>query len=157
MPLNGFHKITFRNNVPVENASVKLSMEKVRIKEKDKQTEGQREQKGETIENQSIMIFLNEEGNVAALILLIRLSISPQRPNPRAILNRLRSTQGHALHSSLLLFLSTWIYIRLTAGRLHHQLTAFSYLFAYKPVTINDHSSSVTRTLTTSSNHFFDE
>lgn len=41
--------------------------------------------RGETIENQSIIIFLNEEGNVARLILLIRLSISPKRPNPRAM------------------------------------------------------------------------
>lgn len=46
---------------------------------------GEPEQKEGTIENQSIMIFLNEEGNVAALILLIRLSISPQRPTPGAI------------------------------------------------------------------------
>lgn len=45
--------------------------------------EGERRRGAE--ENQSIIIFLNEEGNVAALILLIRLSISPKRPNPRAI------------------------------------------------------------------------
>ena len=42
-------------------------------------------QKGETMGNQSTMIIVNEEGNVARLILLIRLSIPPQRPNPRAI------------------------------------------------------------------------
>ena len=48
-------------------------------------TEGEGEQKRRTTENQSIIIFLNEEGNAAVLILLIRLSISPKRPNPRAI------------------------------------------------------------------------
>lgn len=95
------------------------------------------------MENQSIIIFLNEEGNVAPLILLIRLSISPKRPNPRAIYNRLRDQPRDkhlAPHFSLPLHLDI---IRLTEGRLHHQVTALSYLFAYKPVTINDHWSNV--------------
>lgn len=54
-------------------------------KEMDDYRRGGRTERRETIENQSIIIFLNEEGNVAPLILLIRLSISPKRPNPRAI------------------------------------------------------------------------
>lgn len=62
-------------------------IDKERKKKKREAREGAGEpgQKEGTIENQSIMIFLNEEGNVAALILLIRLSISPQRPTPGAI------------------------------------------------------------------------
>lgn len=64
------------------------------------------------------------------------------RPNPRADSDQSRNT--HSLHSSLLLFRSTCIYIRLTAGRrIHHQMNGISYLFAFKPGTIYGHSSSV--------------
>lgn len=109
-----------------------------------------------TIENQSMIIFLNEEGNVAELILLIRLSIPPKRPNPES-----RSSEGqtgrdqardvhtpHTRSSPTPLLLSLHLdTIRLTEGRLHHQVTALCSLFAYKPVTINDHWSDVSRAL----------
>lgn len=100
--------------------------------------------------NQSIMMHLNEGGNVAQLILLIRLSISPQRPNPRAIQagSDQAEDKSFAPHFSSL-FLSTWIY--LSAQKPPSLSTDRSlYLFAYKPVTINDYSNSVIRTLMTS-------
>lgn len=62
-----------------------IDRERKKKQSSEREGVGEPEQKEETIENQSIMIFLNEEGNVAALILLIRLSISPQRPTPGAI------------------------------------------------------------------------
>lgn len=100
--------------------------------------------------NQSIMMHLNEGGNVAQLILLIRLSISPQRPNPRAIQagSDQAEDESFAPHFSSL-FLSTWIY--LSAQKPPSLSTDRSlYLFAYKPVTINDYSNGVIRTLMTS-------
>lgn len=65
--------------------------------EKEKQTEGQREEKGETTVNQSIMIFLKEEGDVAALILLIRLSISGEA-KPTSNLKQTRINPGTHTH-----------------------------------------------------------
>lgn len=71
---------------------------------------GGRKQRRQTIENQSIIIFLNEEGNGAPLILLIRLSISPQEAKPKSDLKQTqRSNQGRAPRYSLLSSLSTWI------------------------------------------------
>lgn len=110
------------------------------------------------MENQSAIIFLNEEGNVAPPILLIRLSIARERPSPGAAWSRERererAAQGAAPRSSLLSSPRLDI-TRLTEGRLHHQVTARSYLFAYKPVTINDHWSDVSRgTLAANRGHF---
>lgn len=95
-------------------------------------------------------MHLNEGGNVAELILLIRLSIPPQRPNPRAIQARSDQAKDKSFTPHFLsFFLSTWIY--LSALKPPSLSTDRSlYLFAYKPVTINDYSNSVIHTLMTS-------
>lgn len=100
--------------------------------------------------NQSMIIFLNEEGNVAALILLIRLVNFTQEAKPKkSDLEQTGDQPAGTSSSPLLLTPSSpplhLDIIRLTEGRLHHQVTALSYLFAYKPVTINDHWSNVSR------------
>ena len=95
---------------------------------------GAREREGgrETIENQSIIILLNEEGTAAPFILLIRLSIPPERPNP----GRSEQTQISPGTRSLLTSpppAQLGSIPSPTEGRLHHSLTVSSYLFAYKP------------------------